>query len=100
LSKIYLILVAVPDRSYIPFHAWFARSEVTCGNGEDDVSLVSDPTNGHRILDNVDTTILSVIKVFNNIWAVSCSMYKEDDDDGEQTAHTEAISKAPGRATL
>jgi len=33
---------------------------VTCGNGEDDVSLVSDPTN---ILDNVDTTILSVIKV-------------------------------------
>jgi len=41
----------------------FARSEVTCGNGEDDVSLVSDPTNGQRILDNVDTTILSVIKV-------------------------------------
>jgi len=36
---------------------------MTCGNGEDDVSFVSDPTNGHRILDNVDTTILSVIKV-------------------------------------
>jgi hypothetical protein len=48
---------------------------VTCGNGEDDVSLVSDPTNGHRILDNVDTTILSVIKVFNNIWqlVVQCT---------------------------
>ena len=36
---------------------------MTCGNWEDDVSLVSDPTNGHRILDNVDTTILSVIEV-------------------------------------
>ena len=39
------------------------REIMTCGNGEDDVSFVSDPTNGHRILDNVDTTILSVIEV-------------------------------------
>ena len=74
---------------------------MTCGNGDDDVSLVSDSTNGHRILDNVDTPqFFPSSRLFSNIWQLVVQCTKRMTMMVNSTAHTEAISNAPGRATL